>query len=104
MSSSMMHTSYTEKNPLLPITSDEECQRLECQRNKSYKSKYRRQGFLFVLFLMILSLYNAYYDKIRVSIGNKNNDAAIYSDNEVCLIHACFFKFTKLIYLYHNNR
>ncbi|GAA5798005.1 hypothetical protein HPULCUR_003403 [Helicostylum pulchrum] len=53
--------------PLLPTTT-EECQRLECYKNRVFKSKYRRQMFLFVLLIILFSVQNGYHQDIYNSI------------------------------------
>ncbi|GAA5816736.1 hypothetical protein MFLAVUS_010268 [Mucor flavus] len=52
---------------LLPTTT-EECQRIECYKNRVFKSKYRRQVFLFVLLIVLFSVQNGYHQDIYNSI------------------------------------
>lgn len=78
------NNTYKEKEPLLPLVNGGECERIQCQINTSYKRKYRRQGFLFVLFIILFSIHNNYHEKIWQKIGerrhhheNTNNDVNI---------------------------
>ncbi|KAG2211904.1 hypothetical protein INT47_004591 [Mucor saturninus] len=65
---------YTqEKAPLLPLNSEEECQRLDCYKNKLYKRKYKNQTIMVVLFIIFYSFYNGYHESLLNSArGNKN--------------------------------
>lgn len=60
-----------EKAPLLPVNGEEECQRLECYKNKVYKGKYKQQTILVILF-MVYFFYNAYHEDVfNYARGNK---------------------------------
>lgn len=67
----MCAVSMQEKSPLLPLNSEEECPRIECYKNKEYKRKYKRQGLLFVFFVIVFFIQNGYQDRLYEDLKNR---------------------------------
>lgn len=69
---------YThEKAPLLPLTNEEECQRLDCCKNKSYKTKYRRQSLFAILFFVLFFSHINYHEDIMRRVGGSKDGDSI---------------------------
>lgn len=101
---------YTqEKAPLLPLNNEEECQRLDCYKNKLYKRKYKNQTILVILLIIVYFFYNGYRENfIDNACGHKNIDTyktlnsasglstidaitGLASEDEVCELTTLFF-------------